>query len=108
MDGTSQPDEVLNKSQIYVTTAGWKGTFAYNKLIQLLVWMITEPEKAFIMGGSWRIPVLMGLQDKSFIKDQQRDGTFNEAAFDREYKKDLYSLNIVNCWELLRALITKV
>jgi hypothetical protein len=31
--------------------------------------MITEPEKAFIMGGSWRIPVLMGLQDKSFIKD---------------------------------------
>lgn len=86
MDGTSQEEEVLNKSQIYVTTAGWKGTFAYDKLIQLLVWMITEPEKAFIMGGSWRIPVLVGLQSKSFIKDQQRDGTFNEAAFEREYE----------------------
>ena len=86
MDGTSQEEEVLNKSQIYVTTAGWKGTFAYDKLIQLLVWMITEPEKAFIMGGSWRIPVLVGLQARSFIKDQQRDGTFNEAAFDREYE----------------------
>ena len=28
MDGTSQQEETLNKSQIYVTTAGWKGTFA--------------------------------------------------------------------------------
>ena len=32
MDGTTQPDETLNKSQIYVTTAGWKNTFA--KLIK--------------------------------------------------------------------------
>ena len=59
MDGQSHPEETLNKSQIYVTTAGWKGTFAYDKLIQLLVWMVTEPEKAFIMGGTWRVPVLM-------------------------------------------------
>lgn len=86
MDGTSQPEETLNKSQIYVTTAGWKGTFAYDKLIQLLVWMVTEPEKAFIMGGSWRIPVLVGLQNRSFIRDLQQDGTFNEASFDREYE----------------------
>ena len=86
MDGTSQEEETLNKSQIYVTTAGWKGTFAYDKLIQLLVWMVTEPEKAFIMGGTWRIPVLVGLQNRSFIKDLQQDGTFNEASFDREYE----------------------
>jgi hypothetical protein len=38
------------------------------------------------MGGSWRIPVLMGLLDKSFIKDLKQDGTFNEASFDREYE----------------------
>ena len=31
MDGTMQPDETLNKSQIFVTTAGWKGTFAKTK-----------------------------------------------------------------------------
>lgn len=86
MDGTSQEEETLNKSQIYVTTAGWKGTFAYDKLIQLLVWMVTEPEKAFVMGGTWRIPVLVGLQNRSFIKDLQQDGTFNEASFDREYE----------------------
>ena len=33
MDGTVQEAETLNKSQIYVTTAGWKNTFPYNKLI---------------------------------------------------------------------------
>lgn len=32
MDGTMQPDETLNKSQIFVTTAGWKGTFAQAKI----------------------------------------------------------------------------
>lgn len=33
-DGTRHDDEVLNKSQIFVTTAGWKNTFAkLNKVI---------------------------------------------------------------------------
>ncbi len=86
MDGSTQPDETLNKSQIYVTTAGWKNTFAYDKLIQLLVWMITEPQKAIVMGGTWRIPVLMKLLDKNFLQDLKKDGTFNEASFAREYE----------------------
>jgi hypothetical protein len=29
--------------------------------------MLTEPEKAIIMGGTWRIPVLMKLLDKNFL-----------------------------------------
>ena len=86
MDGTSHPEETLNKSQIFVTTAGWKGTFAYDKLIVFLVRMVTEPDKAFIMGGSWRIPVLVKLLDKNFIQDLKNDGTYNEASFSREYE----------------------
>lgn len=85
-DGTTQKDETLNKSQIYITTSGYKNTFSYNKLIQLLVWMITEPEKSFIMGGTWRIPVIAGLQESTFIQDMKKDGTFNEASFGREYE----------------------
>ena len=38
------------------------------------------------MGGSWRIPVLLGLQSKTFITDLQKDSTFNEASFGREYE----------------------
>ncbi|MBR2247169.1 MAG: hypothetical protein IJ880_09125 [Bacilli bacterium] len=48
--------------------------------------MVTEPEKAFIMGGTWRIPVLVKLLDRTFLQDLQRDGTYNEASFDREYE----------------------
>ena len=84
--GDKDDNEVLNKSQIYVTTAGWKNTFAYDKLIQVLVWEIIRPDRAMIMGGTWRIPVLMGLLDKTFIRDLKLDGTFNESSFDREYE----------------------
>ena len=68
------------------TTAGYKNTFSYEKLIQLLVRMVVEPDKAFIMGGTWRIPVLLGLQNKNFIEDLKRDPTFNVASFEREYE----------------------
>ena len=86
LDGTTQDDEVLNQSQIYITTAGYKNTFSYEKLIQLLVRMVTHPKQAFIMGGTWRIPVLLGLQNKSFITELRQDTTFNEASFEREYE----------------------
>ena len=104
MDGSVHPEETLNKSQIYVTTAGWKASFAYDKLITLLIRMVLEPEKAIVMGGTWRIPVLVKLLDRNFIDDLRRDGTFNEASFSREYKLNLYSINIINCWKLLRVL----
>lgn len=103
-DGITRPKEVLNKSQIYITTAGWKSSFAYDKLIQILIWSLVSPKNAIVLGGSYRIPVLMGLLDAGFIRDLKMDGTFNEASFGREYKKvDLYSLNIMNCWKSLRA-----
>ena len=86
MDGTTQPDETLNKSQIYITTAGYKNTFPYDQLIQLLVWEIVKPQQSIIMGGTYRIPVLMKLLDANFIKDLKMDGTFNESSFDREYE----------------------
>ena len=86
LDGTKQPDETLNKSQLYITTAGYKGTFPYDKLIQTLVKMITEPGSAFVLGGTYKIPVLTGQYEKTFVQDQKRDETFNEAAFGREYE----------------------
>jgi hypothetical protein len=67
LDGTVQDDEILNQAQLYITTAGYKNTFSYEKLIQLMVRMVTRPKEAFIMGGTWRIPVALGLQSKNFI-----------------------------------------
>lgn len=86
LDGTVQPDEALNKAQLYITTAGFKNSFPYDKLIQTLVKMITENDTAFVLGGTYKIPVLVGQYEKTFVQDQKRDETFNEAAFGREYE----------------------
>ena len=40
MDGSTHAEETLNKSQVYVTTAGYKGTLPYTRLIGFLVRMI--------------------------------------------------------------------
>ena len=84
--GGRDENEVLNKSQVFITTAGYKQTFSYDKLIQLLVWQIAKPGQAFIMGGSWRVPAAVGLISKHFISDLKMDGTFNELSFGREYE----------------------
>ena len=85
-DGSQQREEMLNRSQIYITTAGWKNSFAYSKLIELLIQMVTDPTEAFVMGGTWRVPVMEGLQPKSFIQEMKLDGTYNDDSFSREYE----------------------
>lgn len=44
--------EITNKSATYITTAGYKGTFSYEKLIEILVMSVARPKKAFVCGGS--------------------------------------------------------
>lgn len=85
-DGTTNEKEPLNKSQIYITTAGYKGTYPYDRLIGFLVRMVTQPDRCIVLGGTWRTPVAMGLQSKTFITDQKNEGTYNEASFEREYE----------------------
>ena len=87
-DGTRQESETVNKSQIYVTTAGWKNSFAYDKLIELLIRQIIEPEEAVVLGGTWRVPVMEHLLKKSFIEELKLDGTYNDASFAREYESE--------------------
>lgn len=85
-DGTVNEKEPLNKSQVYITTAGYKGTYPYDRLVGMLVRMVMQPERCMVLGGTWRTPVAMGLQSKTFIKDQKEEGTYNEASFEREYE----------------------
>lgn len=87
-DGTRHEEEVVNKSQIFVTTAGWKNTFAYEKLLQTLIQQIIEPDEAIVLGGTWRVPVMEKLLQKSFIEELKLDGTYNDASFAREYESE--------------------
>ncbi len=86
INGVVDENETLNQSQLYITTAGYKNTFSYDKLIQILCQMVARPDQAIVLGGSWRIPVMEKLLNKNFVRDLKLDGTFNEAAFEREYE----------------------
>lgn len=85
-DGTRDSGETVNKSQIYITTAGWRNSFAYDKLIELLIRSLLEPNEVMILGGTFETPVAEGLLDADFVDQLKLSGTFNEDSFDREYR----------------------
>ncbi len=85
-DGTRHSQQVVNKSQVYITTAGYKNTFAYQKLIQLLIQSLIEPDEVMIIGGTDQIPVAEGLLDEDFVDKLKLAGTFNQDSFDRQYR----------------------
>ena len=87
-DGSRNDEEIVNKSQIYVTTAGWKNTFAYEKLMMILLEQITQSESAVVMGGTWRVPVEEELLAKNFVQQLKLDGTYNDSSFGREYESE--------------------
>lgn len=85
-DGTRDKDEVVNKSQIYITTAGWKNSFAYDKLIELLIQSLIEPDEVMVIGGTYETPIIEGLLNEDFVDQLKLSGTFNEDSFDRQYR----------------------
>lgn len=72
-------------AQIYSTSASSKATYAYEKLIEVIIKSIIAPEDNFAMGIDVRIPILHGLVSKKHIQDQRISGTFKEGDFAREY-----------------------
>lgn len=84
--GVQDPNDITNKSQIYVTTAGYKGTFAYEKMIEILGWSVLRPWESMVLGGTWRIPVLEGLLDKDFSRTTRSSETYSPESFNREYE----------------------
>ena len=96
-DGSRHNEEIINKSQIYITTAGYKNSFAYDKLIELLVQSIIEPDSAMVMGGTYNTPVIEGLLDEDFVDQLKMQGTYNDESFDREYNS-IWSGSVANAF----------
>lgn len=67
---------------------GWKNSFAYSKLIELLIKEITEKDSAIVIGGTWRVPVMEELLSKNFVEDLKSAGTYNDSSFAREYESE--------------------
>ncbi len=85
-DGSRDRNEPVNKSQIYITTAGWKNSFAFSKLIELLIRSLLDPDEVMIMGGTYETPVKEGLLNEDFVDELKLSGTYQEDSFDREYR----------------------
>lgn len=97
-------DQEVNQQVICMTSAGVKTSFAYEKHLDMFENSIIDPRDSFVMGCDYRVPVMHGLLDKRYVNSLKMSPSFNEESFAREYRLDMYSLNIVNCWKLLRAL----
>jgi hypothetical protein len=96
-DGSHHKEENVNKSQIYITTAGWKNSFAYQKLIEILINSILDPDEYMIMGGTYETPVVSGLLDEDFVEQLRLQGTFNDESFNREYRS-IWSGDVENAF----------
>ena len=80
-NGKRIPDEVINQSESYITTAGYKDSYAYHRLIELLAESVMEPNEVMVLGGTWEIPVNEGLQPKNFIQNLKLQGEPSVRAF---------------------------
>lgn len=74
-----------NRQQIYATSAGVKSSFAYDALIDVFIKSIINPDDNFCMGCDYRVPMLHGLLQKSFVKDLKTSSSFNPNSFATEY-----------------------
>lgn len=82
-DGGQNPEEP-HSQQIYITSAGSKNTFAYERLIELTTLAVLEPEDYFICGADYQLPLRYGLFDKKTIQDQKLSSSFSSDGFARE------------------------
>lgn len=71
--------------QLWISSAGDKNTFSYDKTIEFLEQSIIQPSKFFCWGFDWRIPVLTGLLSKDYLNELRLSPTFNELGFAKEY-----------------------
>lgn len=72
--------------QIYITSAGYQGSFAYQKLIEVLCRSVLEPNKYFVLCGSYRLPLYCGLTAQKQIEDTINSPSFTKSSFEREYE----------------------
>ena len=74
-----------NQQRIFMTSAGVKTSFAYDILIDTFIDSIIHPDSTFVFGCDYRVPVLHGLLDKTYINKLKTSSSFSEDSFAREY-----------------------
>lgn len=72
-------------AQLMITSAGFKGSFAYEKLLYILCMSVVDPDNYIALGFSYRTPMNAGLINPQKIIDAKIDNSKGQGSFDREY-----------------------
>ena len=76
------PNE-MHKSQYFITTAGTRQSFAFEKIQEIRKEM-AEGKSAFSLGSSFELPAMHGQLDINFINELKESPTYNPLSFARE------------------------
>jgi phage terminase large subunit-like protein len=68
-----------------MTSAGVKTSFAYNILLDTFEDSIIHPNDSIVIGCDYRVPVLHGLLDKTYVNKLKTSPSYSEESFAREY-----------------------
>ena len=74
-----------HQAQFYMTSAGQRNSFAYQKLIECFENEIINPKSSFVWGCDYRIPMMHGLLDKTYLNEIKMSATYKDESFSREY-----------------------
>lgn len=74
-----------HQAQFFMTSAGQKNSYAYQKLIELLELEIISPKTTYVWGCDYRVPMHFGLLDENYIKEIKMSATYKDDTFAREY-----------------------
>lgn len=96
------PDNTVNEKEpnqqrIFMTSAGVKTSFAYDLLIDDFIDSIIHPNSTFVFGCDYRVPMIHGLLDKTYINKLKTSSSFKEESFAREYAS-LWSGSSEEAW----------
>lgn len=72
--------------KIFVTTAGYQGTWAYDRLIDTLARSILQPNKYMVLCGDYRLPLYHGLVTQQTIDETINSASYSIDSFNREYR----------------------
>jgi hypothetical protein len=84
-NGTENPKEPQGK-KTFITSAGYQGTYAYDKLTETLCLMLIDPDKYFVMGGSYKPLDEHGRLSADTMREILSSPTFDSGQVDREYR----------------------
>lgn len=71
--------------QLWMSSAGDKNSYGYNKLIEHFENAIIDPTNAFVFGCDYKIPLMHGLLPKNYLNEIKTSSSFKEESFAKEY-----------------------